>query len=271
MPGFPRIAIALVLTSLAAACGNPFHDTYQSSLERWPHGEASRLLPPEKEVQIVTSEKMKEDALRMMEDGYLLLGRSRFRGPYIDHGIARKQAKEIGASVVMIEKKHAETLTETVPVSEWIPGHQVTYTEKTVVQSGPNAGQVVQREVTRMVEGEFQTSYVPESVEYYDYAATFWGKSKPPIFGVLVQALTDEMRQALQTNRGVEIRAVLRNSPAYRADLLRGDVIIAFAGEPVLDVDQFFDAVVANQGKRVALEIRRDGQPMTMEIPLDED
>jgi hypothetical protein len=265
----PRLVIACLLPLvLATACANPFHKSYKSSLERWPSGEADRLLPVEGQAKIVTSEDMRKDALRMMEDGYLLLGRSVFRSQEVDPELARKVATENNASVILVARKYADSVTEAVAMSEWIPEREIKTTESGVIQGGANAGQMWERERTTTIQGEFQTEYVPQTTDYYDYAATYWAKSKPPIFGVLVAATNEETRQQLQSNKGVSIRAVIRRSPAFQADLLRGDVITRFAGVEILDPDQFFDTVVENQGKQVDVEFVRNGETKTVSVLL---
>jgi hypothetical protein len=265
----PKVLGACLLVLLAlCACANPFRRSYTSSLERWPSGEAGRLLAPEGPAKIVTSDDMRKDALRMMEGGYLLLGRSVFRSTEVDLKLARKVSEEVGASVILVGRRYATSLTEAVPMSEWIPDREITTTETGVVQGGPNAGQIWERETTKVIEGEFRTQYVPQTTEYYDYAATYWAKSKPPIFGVLVAALDDAARQQLQSNRGVSVRAVITRSPAFQSDVLRGDIITRFADVDILDPDQFFDTVVANQGKQVTVELFRNGEKKTITAQL---
>ena len=267
---FPALVL-LLSAALFAGCANPYKDSYESRLERWPSGEASRILPATGEVKIVTSTKMRDDAVRMMEDGWLLLGRSRFRETRIDPDGAVAVAKEIGASVVLVRKEYAATVSGTTAVSEWIPPRTVTRKEQEVVVSGPDSGRTVEREVTRTFDGEYRTTYVPTNTDYYDYAATYWAKSKPPLFGVFVRALTDSDKAAAQSNRGVSVRAVINDSPAFNADILRGDIITSFAGVQVSGPDQFFATVAANAGKDVVVEVLRAGEPLTFRVRLKQE
>ncbi|MBE0566699.1 MAG: PDZ domain-containing protein [Krumholzibacteria bacterium] len=265
-----RIALTVLLLALAG-CGNPYRDHFESTLERWPSGEASRLLPPSEPVEIVTSQDMRGDAVRMLENGYLLLGRSRFSGSNVDPGGARKQAEQIGAAAVLVASKYADSVTRTVPISEYIPPREERYTESGYVQVSPDSGYWYDREMTRTIAGEFRTAYVPQTTDYYEYAATYWAKSKPPVFGVLVRELSAEQRRELQSNRGVLVRAVIKGSPAFLADFLRDDVITSFAGEVVYERDRFFELVAANQGKEVTVELVRLGEPRTVTVRLRRD
>ena len=114
-----------------------------------------------------------------------------------------------------------------------------------------------ERVITHTIQGESYIEYVPETVDYYNYSATFWRKSIPLAFGVLVQALDEPTRQRLQTNRGVIVKVVVNRSPAFAADILRGDIITQFNGEPVNDPADFFAKIRAHAGQPVTVRIIR--------------
>jgi C-terminal processing protease CtpA/Prc len=267
----PRWIVPIAMVLALAGCANPYREHYVSTLERWPSGVSTRLLPAAGPVEIVTSTDMRRDAVRMMENGYVLLGRSKFSSTNVDPDGARKQAEEIGAAVVVVSSKYANSVIQSVPMTEYIPPRQETYTESGYVHVTPDSGYWYDREMTRTIEGEFQTAYVPQTTDYYDYAATYWAKSKPPIFGVLVRELSTEQRQELQSNRGVLVRAVIKGSPAFAADFLRDDVITSFAGEVVYEPDRFFELVEAHQGQEVEVELVRRGEPRTVTVRLRRD
>ncbi len=240
------LATAVLLSTACAS--NSFRDNYRSSLERWPSGEVSRLIPAGGNVELLTSKNIEADATSMMENGYLLLGRSKFRSEQVDPGAAREVAAELGASVVLVKAEYAKKVIEAVPVDQWMPAHGGRS------PGGPHGGPVVH--------GEFRVVYMKRPVDYFDFSATFWAKSKPPIFGVLVEGTGSETQQsdpsgAPVSGRGVVIRAVINDSPALRAGIRRGDVIVRFAATEITGPDQFFDTVVANKGRSVEVEIVR--------------
>ena len=82
--------------------------------------------------------------------------------------------------------------------------------------------------------------------------------------------LTDELRAKLQRNGGVLVAAVVEGSPAFRADVLRGDVIIQIADRPASTVQELMGALPSLAGQKVRVKILREGQPLSLEVQLDE-
>jgi len=70
-----------------------------------------------------------------------------------------------------------------------------------------------------------KTTYIPYTVHRSDYLATYWIKMKPPIFGTHIKDLTPEIRQQIGSNKGMLVYAVIKGSPAFEADILKGDVL----------------------------------------------
>jgi serine protease Do len=91
--------------------------------------------------------------------------------------------------------------------------------------------------------------------------------------GVNIQPLTpDLMKQFnLKEERGVLVGDVVENSPAEKAGVQRGDVIVEFDGKDVIDALSLRN-MVANTlpGKVVVLEIIRDGKPETVRVTISE-
>jgi hypothetical protein len=250
-----RWLIMLALVVGCAGSNNAIKENYKSSLERWPSGEVSRLVPPSGAVEIVTSTDIEGDSLRMMENGYLLLGRSKFQGSELDADAARDAAKSIGASVVFVKSEYAKTVREAVPMERWTTARGPT---------GRRGGGA------DPMHGEFKVRFVQRTVDYFDLSATFWAKSRPPIFGVIVENSGGVTTQSADA-RGVVVRAVITGSPAARAGVAREDVIVRFAGAEITTADGFFDAVVANKGKNVEVEIVRvaQGKDFRIQVQLE--
>ncbi|HEY5039206.1 MAG TPA: PDZ domain-containing protein [bacterium] len=261
-----------VFIFLAAGCENPYRKNYLSTVEKWPGAVATRLLKPPEPPKLVTSTDMKEDSQALLESGYVLLGRSTFRDTKLDETMALQQGQAVGAWVVMTAHKYVSTSTESVPFGQWTPDQTTVTTQTTQVQRDPSKPPVdIQQQTVQTVQGQYQTTYVPVNVDYYDYSASFWAKTKPSLIGVLVQPLTDDLKKSYQTNKGVLVKVVIRDSPAYNADVLKGDALMNLAGEEIRTPDQFFDIVTRHAGQKAALDLVRDGRDMTVQLTLNRD
>jgi C-terminal processing protease CtpA/Prc len=265
-------AACAVLLLYTVGCENPYRKNYLSTVEKWPGGVSQRLLKPQGSPRLVTSADVKKDAQSMLESGYTLLGRAKFRDRKLDESLAVEQGESVGAWVVLVESKYVSTVTESVPFGQWIPDQTTITTEDTLVQHDPRKPPVViQKQTVQTVQGEYQTTFVPQNVEYYDYSATFWAKTRRPLIGVLVQSLTDDLKKVLETNKGVVVKVVVRDSPAFNADVLKGDVLMKLAGEEIRSPDQFFDIVSRNAGKKVVLDLFRNGRDVQIQFQLNRD
>jgi len=268
---FRNVPLTLLsLALLVGGCANPYIRNYQpaSSGTRGILSEKTELTDLVGEPRLVSTTDPKADALKMRENGYVLLGRSKFKASPVNEKMALEQARKVGADVVMVSKKYVGTQSETLPMSVWNPGQRVEQTERVVIQEGNQAPKFIDRVVTTTTEGEYHTTYVEQNVEYFDYSASYWAKAKPPVFGVNVRALDDASRTRLGTNKGVQVRVVIKNSPAYDADILRGDILMSFNKVEVRDPDHFFALVDRARGKTVPVLLDRDGQQLKKDVTL---
>ena len=65
---------------------------------------------------------------------------------------------------------------------------------------------------------------------------------------------------------GLLIREVMEDSPAARAGLAQGDLIVAAAGHPIRTPDDLFDALQAAQGGSIELSIIRGTEERTIQV-----
>src|ERR1051325_1470324 len=94
--------VGAVVFLLVSGCENPYHRNYLSTIQKWPGGVEGRVLKPQGPPKLVTSENMKHDAQSLLEDGYTLLGRAKFRSAKLDETQALEQAKSVGAWVALV-------------------------------------------------------------------------------------------------------------------------------------------------------------------------
>ncbi len=98
------------------------------------------------------------------------------------------------------------------------------------------------------------------------------GKITRGWLGVMVQNLTRELAQAFNIveGKGALVSEVMRLSPAEKAGLMRGDVIVGFDGK---EVDKMHDlpTLVAETpvGKTVELEVIRNGEATQLKVGIE--
>lgn len=89
--------------------------------------------------------------------------------------------------------------------------------------------------------------------------------------GIMIQPLTPELAESfgMQQSEGILIAQVSDDSPAAKAGLRQGDVIVAYRGEAVKDVGDFRNRVaMTTPGTEQALTIMRDGKQESIKITI---
>ncbi|KHE94109.1 MAG: DegQ family serine endoprotease [Candidatus Scalindua rubra] len=89
--------------------------------------------------------------------------------------------------------------------------------------------------------------------------------------GIMIQPLTADLAKSFGADqgKGILISQVTDDSPAEKAGLKQGDVIVAYRGEPVTDVGTFRNKVALTRpGSREELTILRDGKQKTLNVTI---
>lgn len=267
----PRLSLAIALSGLLTACaGNPYRSSYTPLVsDKVPQAEPGALIPAEAPPRLLSSKDLRADSIKLLENGYRPIGRSKFRSDYVEPAPALQQAQAVGAAVVLVTSRHISTDTVAMPVVEWTPDQRVVQQNTQQVRnSDSDSVQSTTFQSVTVIEGEYQTRYVPQTVDTYDNIATYWQKASTPILGVLGSDLDEPERKASQSNKGLVVKAVVRKSPAFIADIFRGDIIRRIGNHEVLGSDDFFEFLPGLAGKKVDLQIWRDGQLLTKTVPL---
>lgn len=91
--------------------------------------------------------------------------------------------------------------------------------------------------------------------------------------GVAIQAVTPDLAEqfGIKDDKGAIVGDVLDDSPAERAGLQRGDVIVEYDGKEVADPSTLRNSVAATPpGRKVQLRIVRDGKAQSAEVTIAE-
>ena len=91
--------------------------------------------------------------------------------------------------------------------------------------------------------------------------------------GVMIQPVTQEVAEQfkVKVHNGVMVREVRDNTPAAKAGVLPGDVILQFAGQPVNDPRELQNIVERSPiGSSQPMVLLRDGKEITMNVTSNE-
>jgi hypothetical protein len=266
--------MALAIALITGCAPNGFEKFYQPSrLAPNVH-----LEPFSGEPVIYTySENPKADILHAEENGYLQIGIASFYGP--DRIMTRDQlvaqAKRVGAAMVLVHSQYKDTLSGVVPYTVANPMQVSTVnTTGTVNANGPggNVTGSYSGQSTVMTPGGTTTYAMPYSVSRNDTVATFWARQDPRSIrlGVMYASLPDDLRAKLQRNTGVVATGISKGSPAFAANILKGDVILKIGGEDVIDREGFAEQLRRFAGQGVDLSILRGDTTKTIHVTLNQ-
>jgi PDZ domain len=262
-----RNVILAISVAVLTGCATPYAQFYQDRTDEVDvTSRPDRYVVTGEEPKLYAGRAETEDALRMIEDGYEMIGYSSFNAANVDSKQALQQAKNVHACVVLVYSQYTNTVSGSMPLT--LPDTQTSTTNLSGTVYGAGGTASYTGTATSTTYGT-KTTYIPYNVDRYDHFATFWVKTTRPIFGVSVAELSTETRQRVGTNKGIEVKAVIKGSPAFHADILRGDVIIRIGEIEVYDLDSFTNAVKRYAGGKTVVRVLRTTDTKTIPVTLN--
>lgn len=257
---------ALALICASAAQAGAIEKFYTSTLAP---GDSDRLLPPGGEPKVMTSSGHPgDDRLIMFSRGYALIGYSSFEGELRRDKSWLKHARKVGAELVVVDQQFERTISGSTALI--LPRSRTSTTTGTVTTMGSGGTGFGSFSGTTTTQG-METAYLPWSVDRYGQTATFYAPMKRLGIGILGIEIPPQRAAALGTNKGVVVAAVRRESPAFEADILPGDVVKGVGDVAVHGPRQFFALVPTFYGKTVAFDLLRKGAPLRLNVTLPPD
>jgi len=263
-----------------ATLQNPYSEFYQDRTGGIDVSKSPMVILPTGEPKIFSGNNIDQDAQKMYEDGYNLLGFSSFNAGNVGKDKLIHQAKKVKAEVIVFYSKYTNTLSGVVPLT--LPdNHTITTNYSGMGNSqgniyGSNGGWASYHgtsnafgQATTTIY-DTKTTYIPYSQNRYDYLASYWIKMKKPILGVMAIDLTSEQRAKIGTNKGAYVTIVVKDSPAFMADIFKGDIITKISEDEVVDAKSLNSMASKYFGKKVVVTIIRDDKTLTKEIQFSE-
>lgn len=252
-----RILLVLISVGLLSACGaGQFGSSYRAYMD--PKATADVVpLAEEQEPILVRSTDIDNDVRRYREHNYVVVGESSFNGVKVNENRAKKQAEEVGATHVIVSSEFTDTQsyidydyqdfyrTVYVHKTKNIDGKPVRYTEAVTVRD---------------------TVTVPYRRYYdnYDQWAVYMVKSnRVPKLGLVMRDFAPNERDSLGRNTGAFVDLVMDGSPAFFADIMAGDALVAINGEKVASANHALQMIdgLSLEGAEIIVTVLKQGEP----------
>jgi len=237
----------------AARTGNPFIDNF---VPKQSFVAGALAPPPAAPLLYRGSSDDAADLRALIENDYVPLGVATFSGGAADPRQAVEQGQRLGATLVVL---YGEVLAAPDISLAPLP-----------FQPRPPGGDGASADHAADTAGAQATigSLPPRSKS--DHEASFWAKSRPPVLGIMNRPLNDQEKARLLRNDGLVVELVTNGSPAAAAHIQQGDIIVAIDGKTILDplaVPAFLQSIA---GRKVRIDLLRDGTPHAVEVQLNQ-
>jgi len=261
------IAISFVIL-LTGCASNPFSKFYYDltngqDLTKFDH---LTLLEKDKKPLLYRGKDKDDDRIKMLENNYIMVGYSSFNAGNVDEKGVFTQAKRIRATAIVLYSQYTNTVSGAMPLT--LPDTQTSNTNVSgsVYGSGGYANYSGYANTTTY---GTKTTYIPYNVQRYDYGATYWVQRNRTTFGLVPIDLDANLRAEIQSNKGMLIEAVIKNSPAFRADIFRGDILKSIGSIDIYTAKDYEDALKKHQGKVTKVIIFRNGKLIEKQVTFN--
>ena len=237
-----KIVWVLIFIGVLTGCTdtNPYADTYINTSS--PNISITDKIPTSADdIKFINSSNVKEDMIMIYEDGYEMVGYSSFNTVDLSNKYLKEQALNVRATLVLYSKKFASQDSELEPVF---------FDDFCYSRYWGDCGGVDWQYVLR---------------SKYDYLATYWVKTNLTGLGFLVKDISREKRSELETNYGVEISAIRKDSDSY-SDIVPGDVIYKVNDIIITNKAEYDKIIIENKGKHVKLQILRKSKSFLKDL-----
>jgi hypothetical protein len=232
----------LLATQLHAEEANLYTKNYQAQNANQPKSQSENP-----DTKMYVSNHKDDDNISMLESGYDMMGSSAFKGKddvAVDGAL--QQGKAIKADTVLVYRKYSSAKTAS--------GKIELYRE-----AAKHGGEIDAKDL------------VDEPTEY-SYYASYWVKLPMPLLGVhvikLVKAASDAGEKRAE-EQGLKIIAVIKESPAAKASIVKGDTLLKIGDVELAKADDLFAAVKRYQGQSVDVVLRRGDEDIKTTVALN--
>jgi hypothetical protein len=257
-----RSLAALLAAALSTGCAHMWARNYTDLLGGQPIESFKMLEPEYGEPTLIESSDIEADVRMLEEQGYYMIGSSAFVGGSGTTLGAKAHARRLDASIALVSKQILSSSLTTI----YLPGSPTTVTSSHSGSIYGSGGLSTYSGTTSTTVPGTPTA-IPWVVTTYQYTSVYFVKGQH-LLGAHLTDLLQADRAAIGRNIGVRIRLVVKNSPAYLADLFPGDIIVAVGGETVRDAEQAYKELWRHAGTSTQLTVLRGTKQLKVKVEL---
>jgi hypothetical protein len=215
------------------------------------YSQSLEFLKPEQEPLIFQTDDMERDIMAFLSKRYVVLGYSDFNGPYEDIKNATAQAKNIGATLVLIQ--YSNTETRTVYIKDINQN----------IESSSDKG-------FQGAEIKSEKSVAINQRPYNQKAFYLVKDNENTKLGFRLTNLTPEMPEKIERNTGALVFVVFEDSPAAYANIINGDVLLAIDDFSVINAEQAMNHIkqIDDSVPSCLLTVLRNGEEKKIDVVL---
>lgn len=221
----------------------------------------SQSTPSEVAPEIIPSTgDFDRDVGGMWRRGFTPIGYTSFTSGNDKTKDAQRFAKKLQARYVIVRTDLESSRSASIPITT--PTTQTSFTQGTANAYGSGGHAFGTYSGTTTTYGS-QTNFFPVVINRFSKLAVYFREVPKTGLGILHRELTPQEIAALETRRAIPVQFVRDGSPAYQADILPGDIITHFNGQPA-------DAIVLDAALRgtqpIRVRLMRNGSPRELEV-----
>jgi hypothetical protein len=224
------------------AADNPYEKNY-----RVQNGSNLKSMNPSPDTKMYVSNHKEDDNISMLENGYDMMGTSGFDGKDTPADLALQFGKAIKADTVLVYSKYGSAKT---------PSSKL----QLIKEAAKNGGVIDPKDLE-------------EPATEYQYYASYWAKLPTPLLGVhliKLKPMADPANDVKPADeKGLNIIAVIKESPAAKAGIANGDVLLKLGDVELNKPDDLIAAVKRYEGQSVPVELMRDQSNLKVNVALN--
>jgi membrane-associated protease RseP (regulator of RpoE activity) len=229
--------VLIVSTSIASAQENLFKKNFQRQSPTDFQSFEKTI-----DTKIMKGWDQDKDKIKMLEEGYDLMGFSGFSGPNISPNFAKIHGEELKADLVLIYDRQVNDSSRASAIKK-------ARDKVFAARKAEKKGEIIEIEITE--------EDLLDSNALYVFYASYWVKLPKPTFGthfikIAKNNVQDEVPGAL-------VIAVIKDSPAAKAGILKNDSIVKIDQVDVNSPDDLIAVIKKSKGKSVDVEFIRGG------------